>query len=54
MADFCSKLVRLAGALYRLYSAEVVCVVSNVRVTEVVVRGLRERGVPALSPIFDS
>ena len=47
-------LVRLAWGLFRESGAECVCVISNSKVTSMVVRELESRGVPAFGPIWDS
>lgn len=47
-------LVKLAWGLWRESGAECVCVISNSKVTSMVVRELEARGVPAFGPIWDS
>ncbi|KAM7193960.1 putative Nonribosomal peptide synthetase [Rhypophila sp. PSN 637] len=47
-------LVKLAWQLYKESGAECVCVISNAKVTQMVVQQLEERGVPAYGPIWDS
>jgi NAD(P)H-flavin reductase len=47
-------LVKLAWGLYKESGAECVCVISNGKVTRMVVFELESRGVPAFGPIWDS
>lgn len=47
-------MVQLAWSVYHESAAEVVLVMSNGKVTPMIIRELRSRGVPAMGPIFDS
>lgn len=47
-------LVQMAHDAYRKENAEAVFFVSNKRLTEAVVKGLEQKGVPIFAPIFDS
>ncbi|KAB8360921.1 hypothetical protein FH972_024653 [Carpinus fangiana] len=47
-------LVALAYLLYEKSCAEAMMVISNPRVTQAVVHGMEQRGVPVYAPIFDS
>ncbi|VDC04455.1 unnamed protein product [Peniophora sp. CBMAI 1063] len=47
-------MVKLTYGLVRDFNAEAVCVISNQKLTQKLVYGMRSRGIPAFGPIWDS